>query len=183
VSRYQRLLRIFAGLLLLTIGFTVITNLLIIDQRALPFSITLPTIIAGATLSGRRTSSLGVTRSERQILLSPVGHFFFAASILLPPFALPIVALVVSTERDSPASVLIRFQRLLTMNSSSLVFWLLIQNREISGDLSNYHVFAFLAAIATHVFIDALIVTVVMGLVSHQSILSNSHCCSVLSSI
>jgi diguanylate cyclase (GGDEF)-like protein len=61
------------------------------------------------------------------------------------------------------------------MNSSSLVFWLLIQNREIGGDLSNYHVFAFLAAIATHVFIDALIVTVVMGLVSHQSILSNSH--------
>jgi diguanylate cyclase (GGDEF)-like protein len=153
----------------------VITNLLIIDQRALPFSITLPAIIVGATLSGRRTSSLGVTRSERQILLSPVGHFLFAASILLPPFALPIVALVVSTERASLASVLIRFQRLLTMNSSSLVFWLLIQNREISGDFSNYHVFAFLAAIATHVFIDALIVTVVMGLISHQSILSNSH--------
>jgi diguanylate cyclase (GGDEF)-like protein len=85
------------------------------------------------------------------------------------------VALVVSTERASLASVLIRFQRLLTMNSSSLVFWLLIQNREISGDFSNYHVFAFLAAIATHVFIDALIVTVVMGLISHQSILSNSH--------
>ncbi len=175
MSRYQRLLRVFAGLLLLTIGFTVITNLLIIDQRALPFSITLPAIIVGATLSGRRTSSLGVTRSERQILLSPVGHFLFAASILLPPFALPIVALVVSTERASLASVLIRFQRLLTMNSSSLVFWLLIQNREISGDFSNYHVFAFLAAIATHVFIDALIVTVVMGLISHQSILSNSH--------
>ena len=122
-------MRIFAGLLLLTIGFTVITNLLIIDQRALPFLITLPAIIAGATLSGRRTSSLGVTRSEQQILLSPVGHFFFAASILLPPFALPILALVVPIERASLASVLIRFQRLLTMNSSSLVFWLLIQNR------------------------------------------------------
>ena len=175
MSRYQRVLRIFAGLLLLTIGFTVITNLLIIDQRALPFSITLPAIVAGATLSGRRSSSLGVTRSERQILLSPVGHFFFAASILLPPFALPILALVVPTERASLASVLIRFQRLLTMNSSSLIFWLLIQNREISGDLSNYHVFAFLTAIATHVIIDALIVTVVMGLVSHQSIQSNSH--------
>lgn len=175
MSRYQHLLRIFAGLLLLTIGFTVITNLLIINQRSLPISITLPAIIAGATLSGRRTSSLGITRSERQILLSPVGHFFFAASILLPPFALPIVALVVPTERSSLASVLIRFQRLLTMNTSSLVFWLLIQNRGISGDLSNHHVFAFLTAIATYTFIDALLVTVIMGLVSPQSNFSYSH--------
>jgi diguanylate cyclase (GGDEF)-like protein len=115
-----------------------------------------------------------VTRSERQILLSPVGHFFFAASILLPPFALPIVALVVPTERASLASLLIRFQRLLTMNSSSLVFWSIIQNRPISGDLSDYLAFAFLVAIATHVFVDALLVTVVMGLVSRQSILSSS---------
>lgn len=175
MSRNQRLLRTIAGLLFLSIGLTLITNLLIIDHRALPLSITLPAIIAGATLSGRRTSSLGVTRSERQILLSPVGHFFFAASILLPPFALPIVALVIPTERASLASLLIRFQRLLTMNSSSLVFWSLIQNHPISGDLSDYLAFAFLVAIATHVFVDALLVTVVMGLVSHQSILSSSY--------
>ena len=175
MSRYQRLLRTIAGLLFLSIGLTLITNLLIINHRALPLSITLPAIIAGATLSGRRTSSLGVTRSERQILLSPVGHFFFAASILLPPFALPIVALVIPTERASLASLLIRFQRLLTMNSSSLVFWSLIQNRPISGDLSDYLAFTFLVAIATHVFVDALLVTVVMALVSHQSILSGSY--------
>ena len=175
MSRYQRVLRIFAGLLLLTVGFTVVANLLIIDQRALPFLITFPVIVAGATLSGRRTSSLDVTRAGRQILLSPVGHFFFASAVLLPPFALPLVALIVPTERRSLTGFLVRFQRLLTMTTTSLVFWLVISNSYPSTNSSDIHVIAFLAAIATHVLIDALIVSVVMALVSHQSIRRSPH--------
>lgn len=175
MSRYQRVLRIFAGLLLLTIGFTVITNLLIIDQRALPFSITLPAIIAGATMSGRRTTSLGITRSERQIALSPISHFLFASSILLPPLALPIVAIVIPTERRSPSSWLIRFQRLLTMNASSVVFWLVISNQSIGRDLSNQHILAFALAITTYLLVNSLIVSVVMSLASPKPVLITAH--------
>ena len=152
-----------------------IANLLITRQRALPLAITLPVIIAGATLSGRRTSSLGITRSERQIFLSPVGHFFFASAILLPPFAIPIVAFVIPTERTSPSSWLIRFQRLLTMNASSLAFWLVVKNQLLIGGLTNHHVLAFVLAIFAHLLVDSLIVSIVMSLASQKPVLVTAH--------
>jgi diguanylate cyclase (GGDEF)-like protein len=148
---------------------------LITGQRALPVAITLPAIIAGATVSGRRTSSLGITRSERQIALSPIGHFLFASSILLPPLALPIVAIVVPTERRSPSSWLIRFQRLLTMNAASLVFWLAINNQPVYRDVSNQHILAFALAITTYLLVDSLIVSVVMSLASSKPVLITAH--------
>jgi diguanylate cyclase (GGDEF)-like protein len=138
-------------------------------------AITLPAIIAGATVSGRRTSSLGITRSERQIALSPIGHFLFASSILLPPLALPIVAIVVPTERRSPSSWLIRFQRLLTMNAASLVFWLAINNQPVYRDVSNQHILAFALAITTYLLVDSLIVSVVMSLASSKPVLITAH--------
>jgi diguanylate cyclase (GGDEF)-like protein len=150
-------------------------NLLITCQRALPLAITLPVIIAGATLSGRRTSSLGITRSERQIVLSPVGHFFFASAILLPPFALLIVAFVIPTVRISPSSWFMRFQRLLTMNASSLVFWLVVKNQLLIGGLTNNHVLAFVLAIITHLLVDSLIVSIVMSLASQKPVLVTAH--------
>lgn len=152
-----------------------ISNLLISDKRGVPFLITLPVIVAGATLSGRRTSSLNVTRTGRQILLSPVGHFFFASAVLLPPFALPLVALAVPTERKTLTGCLVRFQRLLTMTTTSLVFWLVIGNSSLGTDFSEIHVIAFIAAIATHVLVDALVVSVVIALLGHQSIRNSSH--------
>jgi diguanylate cyclase (GGDEF)-like protein len=148
---------------------------LITTQRALPVTITLPVIIAGATLSGRRTSSLGINRSERQIVLSPIGHFLFASAVLLPTLALPIVAFVIPTERVSPSSWLIRFQRLLTMNATSLVFWLLIIDQPHNGSLNNRHVLAFIAAVIVHVLVDSLIVSVVMSLVSLNRVLVTAH--------
>jgi len=138
-------------------------------------AITLPAIIAGATLSGRRTTSLGITRSERQIALSPIGHFLFASSILLPPLALPIVAFVVPTERKLPSSWLIRFQRLLTMNASSLVFWLAINNQPVDKDFSDQHILAFALAITTCLLVDSLIVSVVMSLASQKAVLITAH--------
>jgi len=152
-----------------------VTNLLTSNQRALPVAITLPVIIAGATLSGRRTSSLGINRSERQIVLSPIGHFLFASAVLLPTFALPIVAFVIPTERISPSSWLIRFQRLLTMNATSLVFWSLIIDQPHNGSLNNRHVLAFVAAVFVHVLVDSLIVSVIMSLTSLNPILVTAH--------
>ena len=99
MTRSQRLFQTLVGFLILSVGSVFVANQLITSQRALPVAITLPAIIAGATVSGRQTSSLGITRSERQIALSPIGHFLFASSILLPPLALPNVAFVVPTER------------------------------------------------------------------------------------
>jgi len=175
VNRYQRLLQTYAGLLVLSLGLVLVANLLITSQRALPLAITLPVIIVGATLSSRRTSSLGITRSERQIILSPVGHFFFASAILLPPFALPIVAFVIPTERASPSSWLIRFQRLLTMNASSLVVWLVVKNQLLIGGLTNHHVLAFVLAIIAHLLVDSLIVSIVMSLASQKPVLVTAH--------
>ena len=175
MSRYQRLLQTHAGLLVLSIGSVLVANLLISSQRALPLAITLPVIIVGATLSSRRTSSLGITRSERQIILSPVGHFFFASTILLPPFALPIVAFVIPTQRTSPSSWLIRFQRLLTMNASSLVFWLVVKNQTLTDDLTNRQVMALVSAITVHLLLDSLIVSVVMNLANQKPILVTAH--------
>jgi len=152
-----------------------VTNLLTSNQRALPVAITLPVIIAGATLSGRRTSSLGINRSERQIVLSPIGHFLFASAVLLPTFALPIVAFVIPTERISPSSWLIRFQRLLTMNATSLVFWSLIIDQPHNGSLNNRHVLAFVAAVFVHVLVDSLIVSVIMSLTSLNPVLVTAH--------
>ena len=164
MTRSQRLFQTLVGFLILSVGSIFVANQLITGQRALPVAITLPAIIAGATVSGRRTSSLGITRSERQIALSPIGHFLFASSILLPPLALPIVAFVVPTGRRSPSSWLIRFQRLLTMNAASLVFWLVIINQPVDKDFSNQHILAFALAITTYLLVDSLIVSVVMSL-------------------
>lgn len=175
MSRYQRLLQTFTGLLILSVGSALVANLMITNERALPLAVTMSAIIAAATLSGRRTSTLGITRSERQIVLSPIGHFFFASAILLPPFALPIVAFVIPTERISPSSWLIRFQRLLTMNTSSLVFWLVIKNQILNGDLTNRQVLAFIVAIITHLLVDSLIVSVVMSHASQKPILVTAH--------
>ena len=175
MTRYQRLFQTLVGFLILSIGSVFVANQLITSQRALPVAITLPAIIAGATLSGRRTTSLGITRSERQIALSPIGHFLFASSILLPPLALPIVAFVVPTERRSPSSWLIRFQRLLTMNASSLVFWLAINNQPVDKDFSDQHILAFALAITTCLLVDSLIVSVVMSLASPKPVLITSH--------
>ena len=175
MTRYQRLFQTLVSFLILSIGSVFVANQLITSQRALPVAITLPAIIAGATLSGRRTTSLGITRSERQIALSPIGHFLFASSILLPPLALPIVAFVVPTERKLPSSWLIRFQRLLTMNASSLVFWLAINNQPVDKDFSDQHILAFALAITTCLLVDSLIVSVVMSLVSQKPVLITSH--------
>lgn len=175
MTRYQRLSQTFTGLLILSVGSVLVANLLITSQRALSIAITLPIIIAGATLSGHRTSSLGITRADRQIVLSPIGHFFFASAILLPPFALVIVALIVPTERQSPLSWLIRFQRLLTMNSSSLIFWLFVNNQPLNGDLTNRQVLAFVLAITIHLLVDSLVVSVVMSLASHNPVLITAH--------
>jgi diguanylate cyclase (GGDEF)-like protein len=175
VTRSQRLFQTLVGLLILSIGSVFVANQLITSQRALPVAIILPTIITGATLSGRRTTSLGITRTERQIALSPISHFLFASSILLPPLALPIVAIVVPTERRSPSSWLIRFQRLLTMNASSLVFWLAISNQSVYRDVSNQHILAFASAITTYLLVDSLIVSVVMSLVSQKPVLITAH--------
>ena len=175
MTRSQRLFQTLVGLLILSIGSVFVANQLITSQRALPVAIILPTIITGATLSGRRTTSLGITRSERQIALSPISHFLFASSILLPPLALPIVAIVVPTERRSPSSWLIRFQRLLTMNASSLVFWLAISNQAVDNDFSNQHILAFASAITTYLLVDSLIVSVVMSLVSQKPVLITAH--------
>ena len=175
MSRYQRLLQTFISLLILSVGSALVANLMITSERALPLAITMSAIIAAATLSGRRTSTLGITRSERLIVLSPIGHFFFASAILLPPFALPIVAFVIPTERTSPSSWLIRFQRLLTMNTSSLVFWLVIKNQILNGDLTNRQVLAFVFAIITHLLVDSLIVSVVMSHASQKPILVTAH--------
>jgi diguanylate cyclase (GGDEF)-like protein len=175
VTRSQRLFQTLVGFLILSIGSVFVANQLITSQRALPVAITLPAIIAGATVSSRRTSSLGITRSERQIALSPIGHFLFASSILLPPLALPIVAIVVPTERRSPSSWLIRFQRLLTMNAASLVFWLAINNQPVYRDVSNQHILAFALAITTYLLVDSLIVSVVMSLASSKPVLITAH--------
>ena len=175
MTRYQRLFQTLVSFLILSIGSVFVANQLITSQRALPVAITLPAIIAGATVSGRRTSSLGITRSERQIALSPIGHFLFASSILLPPLALPIVAIVVPTERRSPSSWLIRFQRLLTMNASSLVFWSAINNQPVDKDFSDQHISAFALAITIYLLVDSLIVSVVMSLVSQKLVLITSH--------
>jgi len=175
MSRHLRLCQSFLGLLILSTSSVWVTNLLITTQRALLVTITLPVIIAGATLSGRRTSSLGINRSERQIVLSPIGHFLFASAVLLPTLALPIVAFVIPTERVSPSSWLIRFQRLLTMNATSLVFWLLIIDQPHTGSLNNRHVLAFVAAVIVHVLVDSLIVSVIMSLTSLNPILVTAH--------
>ena len=175
MSRHLRLCQTFLGLLILSISSVWVTNLLTSNQRALPVAITLPVIIAGATLSGRRTSSLGINRSERQIVLSPIGHFLFASAVLLPTFALPIVAFVIPTERISPSSWLIRFQRLLTMNATSLVFWSLIIDQPHNGSLNNRHVLAFVAAVFVHVLVDSLIVSVIMSLTSLNPVLVTAH--------
>ena len=175
MTRYQRLLQTLVGLLVLSIGSVLFANQLITSQRALPLAIILPAIIAGATMSGRRTTSLGITRSERQIALSPISHFLFASSILLPPLALPIVAIVIPTERRSPSSWLIRFQRLLTMNASSVVFWLVISNQPAGQDLSNQHILGFALAITTYLLVDSLIVSVVMSLASPKPVLITAH--------
>ena len=175
MTRYQRLFQTLVGFLILSIGSVFVANQFITSQRALPVAIILPAIIAGATLSGRRTTSLGITRSERQIALSPIGHFLFASSILLPPLALPIVAFVVPTERRSPSSWLIRFQRVLTMNASSLVFWSAINNQPVDKDFSDQHILAFALAITIYLLMDSLIVSVVMSLVSQKPVLITSH--------
>jgi len=175
MSRHLRLCQTFLGLLILSTSSVWVTNLLITTQRALPVTITLPVIIAGATLSGRRTSSLGINRSERQIVLSPIGHFLFASAVLLPTLALPIVAFVIPTERVSPSSWLIRFQRLLTMNATSLVFWSLIIEQPPTSSLNNRHVLAFVAAVIVHVLVDSLIVSVIMSLTSLNPILVTAH--------
>jgi diguanylate cyclase (GGDEF)-like protein len=99
----------------------------------------------------------------------------FASSILLPPLALPIVAIVVPTERRSPSSWLIRFQRLLTMNAASLVFWLAINNQPVYRDVSNQHILAFALAITTYLLVDSLIVSVVMSLASSKPVLITAH--------
>ena len=175
MSRHLRLCQTFLGLLILSTSSVWVTNLLITTQRALPVTITLPVIIAGATLSGRRTSSLGINRSERQIVLSPIGHFLFASAVLLPTLALPIVAFVIPTERVSPSSWLIRFQRLLTMNATSLVFWSLIIDQPHTDSLNNRHVLAFVAAVIVHVLVDSLIVSMIMSLTSLNPVLVTAH--------
>lgn len=165
MTLYRRLLLTLVGLFFLAVGSTFSVLVMSRTESRLPVLMVLPTVIIGATLCGRQSSALGITRSQRQIAVSPVGQFSFAAAILLPPFMYPIVALLVLVERKMLSSWLVRLQRLITMNVTGLVFSQLTDNGFHEHTLSNRQVIAVSTAIVVHVLVDLLIVNLSMSLI------------------
>ena len=82
MTLYRRLLLTLVGLFFLAVGSTFTVLFMSRTESKLPILLVLPTLIISATLCGRQTSALGITRSQRQIAVSPVGQFFFAAMLV-----------------------------------------------------------------------------------------------------
>lgn len=155
-------LRLFlAGSFACTIGVAAIATSITPTERTLWWWAVLPVIVVGATISGRRTTTAGIRRDGRDVILSPIGQFMFAAEILLPPLALVAVAFAVPASRTGPAAWSNRCQRAITMMTGSAVFWNLADHSRplTDGDNAYRTVVACIVAMMVHTAVEATLVS------------------------
>jgi len=81
------------GSLFVAAGSAVLAMTHVPTHRAVAWWVALPIILVGANISACRTTPAGIRRDNRDVILSPIGQFLFAAELLLPPAALLAVAL------------------------------------------------------------------------------------------
>ena len=150
-----------SGAVLLALGVTTIGVTFIPTTRPVSWWIALPLIVLGAVISGRRSTPAGIRRDDRGVLLSPTGHFLFAAELLLPPLALIPVAMFIPAKGGFPHSWLQRLQRLITMFVGSLVFWHVVDMKSGLMDETNVYrtMLAVLCAMVVHLMTEALFVS------------------------
>ena len=73
------------GSLFMAAGSAVLAVTFVPTDRAVAWWVALPLILVGANISARRTTPAGIRRDGRDVILSPIGQFLFAAELLLPP--------------------------------------------------------------------------------------------------
>ena len=149
------------GSLFVTMGSAVLAMTHVPTHRAVAWWVALPIILVGANISACRTTPAGIRRDNRDVILSPIGQFLFAAELLLPPAALLAVALLAPTSRVFADSWLHRSQRAVTMFAGSAVFWWIVDDSRGLTQDSNARrtVVACVAAMIVHTVVEATMVS------------------------
>lgn len=140
--------------------------------RELHWWIVLPVLWLAAVLSMRGiTTTAGLHRGGRDVMVVPVGQYFFAAAILLPPWALVVLAVAVPTNRNAPRSIAVRCQRTVTMLSSSATFWGIFgsEHPRLNGDESWLLIGALTAAMVVHTLMESALVSLSVQTVARTS--------------
>lgn len=127
-----------------------------------PWWAVLPVLLVAATLSTSRVTTAGLHRGGREVLLVPVGQYFFAAAILLDPISIAAFAVLMPSLRPAPRSVLVRCHRLITMMASSAAFWTLhgVERPRLGNSEGWWLVGALSAAIVVHTFAESSLVSI-----------------------
>jgi diguanylate cyclase (GGDEF)-like protein len=149
------------GSLFMAAGSAVLAVTFVPTDRAMAWWVALPLILVGANISARRTTPAGIRRDGRDVILSPIGQFLFAAELLLPPAALLAVALLAPTSRVFADSWLHRSQRAITMFAGSAAFWFIVDDsRGLTQDSNAYRtVVACVVAMIVHTMVEAALVS------------------------
>lgn len=126
-----------------------------------PWWLVLPVLLAAAALSNNRVTTAGMHRGGREILLVPVGQYFFAAAVLLDPLSIGAFAVLMPSLRPVPRSVLVRCHRVLTMLASSATFWWLhgSERPRLGSSEGWWLVAALIAAMVVHTFAESSLVS------------------------
>ncbi|MFZ9628119.1 MAG: GGDEF domain-containing protein [Ilumatobacteraceae bacterium] len=132
--------------------------------RALPWWAVLPLLLSATVVSMRRVTTAGLHRTGRDILIIPVGQYFFAAAILLDPIWIAALAMLSPTLRPAPRSIAVRSQRLITMMASSATFWIVFGDRHprLDGDEAWQLLAALGIAMVVHMITESALVTYAM---------------------
>lgn len=127
-----------------------------------PWWIVLPVLFVAAVLSASRVTTASLHRGGREVLLVPVGQYFFAAAVLLDPLSIAAFAVFMPSLRPGPRSILVRCHRMLTMLASSAAFWLLHgTTRPRLGSSEGWWLVAELAAaITVHTMVESSLVSI-----------------------
>jgi len=149
------------GTLFVAAGSAVLAMTYVPTHRAVAWWAALPIILVGANISARRTTPAGIRRDSRDVILSPIGQFLFAAELLLPPVALLAVAVFAPTSRVFADSWLHRSQRATTMFAGSAAFWFVVDDsRGLTRDSNAYRtVLACVVAMIVHTLVEAALVS------------------------
>lgn len=149
----------FFGTLICTIGVIAVAVRVTPSDRSLDWRWVLPVLVVGAAISGRRTTTAGIHRDGRDVILSPIGQFMFAGEMLLPPLALIPLAFLVPASRPHPESWTNRGQRTITMLVGSMTFWNIADTANPLLDNPYRTVIACLAAMTCHTLVEAALVS------------------------
>lgn len=129
--------------------------------RTLHWWIVLPVLAAGTTVSMRRATTAGLHRGGREVVVVPVGQYFFAAALLLDPVWIVALSIGVPSLRPPPRSIGVRCHRLITMLAASATFWALFghERLQLTGRYGWRLLGAVVAAMLVHSLTETVLVT------------------------